>query len=1573
MSLWEQIKGGISTVFENPVGQASIKTAQTIGGVVLKPFEMLAKLEGETLQGNNARQKVSDFILPNEIGGYTSTAAERKRASEKISMGRALAVRVDTVLDKVLGRNILSSLQPESYDPKTGKIYNVYKDAKRDERFGKLGLGGNLITGSFDAVAGTIVSPFIVLGAFGKAGRLKTLDQKITTERIVAKKDLDILTKAEQDRLEYLTAKNRLEELDGEDITITGRTAQEVIDERNGLQKALPKLETKANKASENLANIGYANGFDEFARQAVALNAEQLLKHRVVKESSDPELLAGLLGETKDVYQAGLIIRSAAGDIRAQRLLAAESTSTFMALQRAKQPLGELTEKIKAQKQTNGDLHEWGLLPDNAEILSDEFADLVKRDAFLQRAVKAADEKVLQSRPGTSLFSTVESFRAAKARTFAELGSSSNRVWDVEYFRRNPFVATVAVVTWPFRERPAGWVPNKGINSSGSSKEIEAFLANTKAWEGVEGQAKRQQYMRQWLSTTDEISREQLGKRIEQDAIISTAKKYGLTKEEADEVYAKLDKERGNTIKFFRERGFLIDENNERIYVPQLKTQLADSFPMVDIIKLDKVLSQRAKVWAQARAATIDPVVNKLDILDEIWRPAVLLRLGYTQRNVAEGWGRGTAALGSLTALWSFGDVLKLSKQGGKYDVDGALVRWTKNRHAGLLDKITVRKSILEAERTKLTSQGIPASTLRMPPIRAAWDDVIKLQEDAITINKINIVKLQDELKELKNDPTATVQRNSVINELASRRQFELEATAQLRKYAKEAGKKGVKGNRYRRGQGFISYGGYDDLPLTFEGDFGNVLAELSGSQSRQALELSSSNRVYAGVDNGKYRNAGFSELQPTDPNYFAGLARVVNRQFRNSPTLVRLMRGDSIESVVAYLKTQAGRKELRAVRYSDPEEYAVKMQYAVERYIPDEALRKRIAQEEVSAAELRVTLQGRDDLRSIHGDKIQEIPDLTAYEKYTKAIRGVFRYIGALPEDTLIRHPFADKIYQAALKESIDSANRQGIRLTNSELQGIITGAARKALQETRRTLYTIERYSNIANTVRFLEPFFMAAQNTAQVWSKLAYRDPRLFGLAGYIYNAPDRAGLIQEDPLTGRSVVLMQVPDWMRKGPFKDMLANIDSVTFEKGGVNLILQGQDWWRIGDGPFAQVLVSEFAKKYPTNWESIVDYILPRGPSREAFSYDILVPTVAKRIIDSAKDTDSRTYASNFAMIKQIENNKYNRGLRDEPTAEEIKRRTDSLSLLRTLSSFTLGVSLTYRPEMQFYVDKARLYREKYGVDAFTRFYQDFPDYPELFFSLSKNPTGMEPTKQAITYFKKYPELINKITNPQQGFQPEFLQLITNSYGAPTEFDQTAYTWQFLNEYRTGSNELIRQRQSADEVATVNDLQKGWIEWTKFKTSLDGELERRGLTSYNSTGAKDLLELKQLFVEQKKGTNPVWWKEYNEGAGSKRPYFFVKAVKIVLNDKKFMADRGEAPLWEAFTEYVKARDVMTSILTAKKNSGGSGNLDAKANKELADLWAIKVEQIKTVDPTGAFTTYYNRFLDNDTFEEIK
>jgi hypothetical protein len=729
-SIWNRFKNIGSTI-----GQGFLQSK--IGQGVLTPFEKLGILEGETLKGNLARQSVSDFFLPDTIQGQTATKEQQKRAAQSISMANAATYRLESIADNIFGNKIGQFFSPSSYNPKTGELYNPYDEKEREERFG----GFNLLTGTADLIAGSFVSPFYAFGKLGKLGRLKYLDTKVTPDKVIAKTDIDKVAKAEDVRSLYLATKNRLDELDLENTAITGRTLDDIETERIELNRSLPRLEKQFDATKKDLDSIRYSDGIDEFLRFTTVADGNQLKNHRVIKNSSNPELLAGLLGENTDLYTAGLIYRSAIGDVNAQRLLSEESASTWFALERSRTALGEIKQHIYAAKQGQ-DIHELALIKENRKALGLEFQDLLKKDAYLARAIESAESKV--GYRGPSVFNAVEKVRADKAVLRGELSTSQNKVWDIEYFRRNPFVATVGVVSWPFRERPSGWVRIKGINSSDSVGEIEAFVGKVSAFTPEQ----RKSFINNWLSATDDISRQRIVNRLEQVAIRDTAKKYGISTNDAKEIIKELEKRRSNAIKFYKENTFLIDEEGRRIVAPQLSSQLADSMPIVDIIALDKALGANANSWKQADLKLRGGVISLMDTLDQIWRPLVLMRLGYPQRNVGEGTLRAVAALGSLFSLHSPKDVGKATKN------------WYLNRNVGITNYVNMVK---ETELLKNT-QG---TKIRLAPLRTSWSRLVDTQSDYIQTNKNKIDNLQEELKDLSNDAIDSNRRLQINDEI--------------------------------------------------------------------------------------------------------------------------------------------------------------------------------------------------------------------------------------------------------------------------------------------------------------------------------------------------------------------------------------------------------------------------------------------------------------------------------------------------------------------------------------------------------------------------------------------------------------------------------------------------------------------------------------------------------------------------------------------------------------------------------------------------------------------------------------
>jgi hypothetical protein len=75
-------------------------------------------------------------------------------------------------------------------------------------------------------------------------------------------------------------------------------------------------------------------------------------------------------------------------------------------------------------------------------------------------------------------------------------------------------------------------------------------------------------------------------------------------------------------------------------------------------------------------------------------------------------------------------------------------------------------------------------------------------------------------------------------------------------------------------------------------------------------------------------------------------------------------------------------------------------------------------------------------------------------------------------MPEDAFTRVPFYGNVYEKSIETGGKAlelkTKRTGKPATELEIQGVERAAHREALKETKRVLYTIDRYSNIASIV-------------------------------------------------------------------------------------------------------------------------------------------------------------------------------------------------------------------------------------------------------------------------------------------------------------------------------------------------------------------------------------------------------------------------------------------------------------------------------------------------------------------------
>lgn len=241
----------------------------------------------------------------------------------------------------------------------------------------------------------------------------------------------------------------------------------------------------------------------------------------------------------------------------------------------------------------------------------------------------------------------------------------------------------------WLGTETPSGYIGLKGTSNVGSEREFNAALDldlyNNKPIQvtylekdpvtGLEkatpipvgGYERRQELFRMFYGALNNPNEDPMMalRKVEEEVMNDLMKAYGYTSDNAKSQFLtelkRADGYRAADLDSIQRTGMLVDENGTHHYVAYLETHLANGTYMHNFTELEKALrkAEREKIKT-GLASTFDKaldvsgsVVGSLySIFNDIWRPASLLRLSYTQRNVFEGMARAMAYSASLAPL---------------------------------------------------------------------------------------------------------------------------------------------------------------------------------------------------------------------------------------------------------------------------------------------------------------------------------------------------------------------------------------------------------------------------------------------------------------------------------------------------------------------------------------------------------------------------------------------------------------------------------------------------------------------------------------------------------------------------------------------------------------------------------------------------------------------------------------------------------------------------------------------------------------------------------------------------------
>jgi hypothetical protein len=703
----------------------------------------------------------------------------------------------------------------------------------------------------------------------------------------------------------------------------------------------------------------------------------------------------------------------------------------------------------------------------------------------------------------------------------------------------------------------------------------------------------------------------------------------------------------------------------------------------------------------------------------------------------------------------------------------------------------------------------------------------------------------------------------------------------------------------------------------------------------------------------------------------------RAINHQLRNSVVSQRLLRGDSPERVVSWLKSGRGRAIRRRMVFGQDSAEALVLRNIenLNHLLPKEYWR--------TAAERPLTV---DDIAAMWDD-VSKRPfvnsEQIAYslgegkvaEKFDKFVTYYFNTVAKLTDDQMGRHPLFVSLYRG---QQIELMKRM-----DPKMKGVLEAADQKRIEvqarawarrEMKNIMFDVAQKTDLAHFVRFIMPFYAAWGDAMRKYGRLMVRDPSRFAYLQQAWTAPNDANFLEVTDSEGRIVdakdsKLSDDEGVVIPRAWAEKLGLDWSPKISKASFNIALQGDPWWLPGWGPFGTAPINQMIRK--TDSVDLATFaqeagILPFGVQDYGKYGQKAFLSGALRQYAMPEGRRQRMYA----MVMQTMEFEAAREGRKPPTQKQIQDRYDALVNLRALTSAMSPLSIQYQSPYQFYIDQSHAYDERVGkpggfkdfAEADAAFARDFGEDFYIFrMSMSNTNVGIRPSVRADKAALRLRDLIDA--------NPKYASLFIGPDNTG-EYNRNVYALQEGRKITGTQNTWRDTYDDPREGLRLNRVEQGWIEYQKMSARINAALESRGLTSLNQAAAADLRQLKHEWIERVAGEGgPTWggaWYQDYQQFGSSAITDFLGAVKQATNDPRIQ----NRPDIQALGIYLQARQQMRAVLQQRYRSGGSAAIDSNSNADLASLWGELNTRLR--QSNVFFEDYWSRYLERDDLTKV-
>lgn len=713
-------------------------------------------------------------------------------------------------------------------------------------------------------------------------------------------------------------------------------------------------------------------------------------------------------------------------------------------------------------------------------------------------------------------------------------------------------------------------------------------------------------------------------------------------------------------------------------------------------------------------------------------------------------------------------------------------------------------------------------------------------------------------------------------------------------------------------------------------------------------------------------------------DENYYPAWSRALNLQLGQDELGKRLLKGESEEDVVKWLKRDPGGRAHAArlpFRSADPERWVANVNHFVHELAPTEKLRTAARNGEITEKLIREELPIAEHPQQIAGGILDLNMGRGPIAETASRIRDEFyKRANQMPTDVLVRHPLADNLYNNRRNELIQRFTASGGQLDNSILRKLENSARSFTVKEVHKVVLDLSTHSNAAHVLRFVAPFYNAWDKALRRWGRMSYGDPsiifkgnRLWQGIGNMPLAMDPAAHVEDAEgnriegtrglsNSGEQLITFRLPETIAK---KIGARILDQVQIPAGGMNLVLQGNQWYLPGFGPMVQIPANAFAIAKP-GYSEMLKGILPFGPQKYS---DLVTPTSVRKLGQWKGEDDQNFQALTINIWRTrcaswVEGGKV--GPMPDPMDPQIQKDAHAMRRLQFFTQVFSPVNVRFTTPYKFYVDEYHRMLSDPAIGpekARDLFIQKHPEYFLFAESVSKNNASLPATVEAWNASKKYKNLLAQTPDVAPVVMGDILG---------GQFNSAVYRAQFGQKLSPASTQTSREPQSLKDFAAKTVADQGWTHYNKYMELLRVELANRHLLSFAQKGAEDLQQIKQAAVAKISQENPQWAAQYASYDKEKQ-----QSVMDQLHKVTTFKQVQSRPEIQTLNQYLYIRDLMLNELRRRDQAGGSASIVAVANQDLAQSWEYERDRIAESDPVFS-RTIFDRYLASDTLVGI-